>query len=51
MNRLVVSVTAHTPLDASDTKATSVLEELAVDFARQAHEDAECEVPARLPVG
>ncbi|NEA43120.1 hypothetical protein G3I42_28410 [Streptomyces sp. SID11385] len=51
MNRMVVTVIAQTPLEASDTKATSVLKELAVDFARQVHKDAECEVPARLPEG
>ncbi|EDY44901.1 hypothetical protein [Streptomyces sp. SPB074] len=51
MNRMVVAVIAQTPLEAGDAKSTSVLKELAVDFARQVHKDAECEVPARLPVG
>ncbi len=51
MNRLVVSVTAHTPLEARDAESRAVLKELVVDFARQAHKDAECEVPARLPKG
>ncbi|WP_431035498.1 hypothetical protein ACQYWQ_16550 [Streptomyces sp. P6-2-1] len=51
MNRMVVTVIAQTPLEASDAKSTSVLKELAVDFARQVHRDAECEVPARLPEG
>ncbi|WP_433341061.1 hypothetical protein [Streptomyces sp. CA-253872] len=51
MNRMVVTVIAQTPLEASDAKSTSVLKELAVDFARQVHKDAECEVPARLPEG
>ncbi|EDY44915.1 hypothetical protein [Streptomyces sp. SPB074] len=51
MNRMVVAVIAQTPLEAGDAKSTSVLKELAVDFARQVHRDAECEVPARLPEG
>ncbi|WP_432091254.1 hypothetical protein [Streptomyces sp. NRRL F-5630] len=51
MNRMVVTVIAKTPLDVSEAKSTAVLKELVVDFARQVHKDAECEVPARLPEG
>ncbi|WP_435192495.1 hypothetical protein [Streptomyces sp. NRRL F-5630] len=51
MNRLAVTAIAKTPLGASEAKSTAVLKELVVDFARQVHKDAECEVPARLPEG
>jgi hypothetical protein len=51
MNRLVVTVTAITPLEATEAKSTAALKRLAVDFARQVHEDAGCEVPSGLREG
>ncbi|WP_432091252.1 hypothetical protein [Streptomyces sp. NRRL F-5630] len=48
---LAVSVQASEPLDTGSEKAREVLTALAVGFARQAHKDARCEVPSRLPEG
>ncbi|WP_324607887.1 hypothetical protein [Streptomyces sp. Tu6071] len=48
---LAVSVQASEPLDTGSGNARKVLLTLATDFARQAHKDARCDLPARLPGG
>ncbi|WEH28865.1 hypothetical protein [Streptomyces sp. AM 3-1-1] len=48
---LAVSVRASEPLDTGSGNARRVLLTLATDFARQAHMDARCDLPARLPEG
>ncbi|MFJ4702589.1 hypothetical protein ACIP5N_30995 [Streptomyces sp. NPDC088768] len=48
---LAVSVRASEPLDTWSGNARKVLLTLATDFARQAHKDARCDLPARLPEG
>ncbi|CCK28234.1 hypothetical protein BN159_3855 [Streptomyces davaonensis JCM 4913] len=37
------------PLEASDEEARQTLIDLATSFARQAHEDAKCDLPSKLP--
>ncbi|MGX9921507.1 hypothetical protein ACWIG4_16795 [Streptomyces sp. NPDC002248] len=44
-------VGAGEPLDTGSGNARRVLPALATDFARQAHKDARCDLPARLPEG
>ncbi|MDT0419140.1 hypothetical protein RM574_27025 [Streptomyces sp. DSM 41982] len=51
MRDLAVSVQASEPLDTGSGNARKVLLTLATDFARQAHKDARCDLPARLPGG
>ncbi|MFF7977647.1 hypothetical protein ACFZDK_00740 [Streptomyces sp. NPDC007901] len=47
-----MTVFAHAlkPLEASDKEARKTLIDLATSFARQAHKDAKCDLPSRLPV-
>jgi hypothetical protein len=49
--RYNMTVFAHAlkPLDASDNKARQTLIDLATSFARQAHKDAKCDLPSKLP--
>ncbi|MFJ2260038.1 hypothetical protein ACIOKD_17120 [Streptomyces sp. NPDC087844] len=46
-----LTVLAHSlkPLEASDKEARQTLIDLATDFARQAHKDAKCDLPSKLP--
>ncbi|UPZ30653.1 hypothetical protein MUK60_24475 [Streptomyces sp. LRE541] len=46
-----LTVLAHSlkPLKASDNEARQTLIDLATDFARQAHKDAKCDLPSKLP--
>ncbi|WP_327697411.1 hypothetical protein [Streptomyces sp. NBC_00459] len=37
------------PLEASDKEARQTLIDLATTFARQAHKDAKCDLPSKLP--
>ncbi|ASY33636.1 hypothetical protein CAC01_13920 [Streptomyces sp. CLI2509] len=48
---LTVVAQANRSLDVSGDKARSALVRLATDFARQAHKDARCDLPSRLPEG
>ncbi|PSM38901.1 hypothetical protein C6Y14_34900 [Streptomyces dioscori] len=46
---MTVFADALKPLDASDKEAREILKDLATDFARQAHKDAKCDLPSKLP--
>ncbi|MFH8468746.1 hypothetical protein [Streptomyces sp. NPDC017991] len=46
---MTVLADALKPLEASDEKARQTLIDLATDFARQAHKDAKCDLPSKLP--
>ncbi len=48
---LTVVAQAGKPLEVPDGEARSVLVRLATDYARQAHKDARCTLPSRLPEG
>ncbi|MFJ3309088.1 hypothetical protein ACIPSA_39800 [Streptomyces sp. NPDC086549] len=49
--RYNMTVFAHAlkPLEASDKDARQTLIDLATSFARQAHKDAKCDLPSKLP--
>ncbi|MFF7450631.1 MULTISPECIES: hypothetical protein [unclassified Streptomyces] len=49
--RYNMTVFAHAlePLEASDQEARQTLIDLATSFARQAHKDAKCDLPSKLP--
>ncbi|MCW8097341.1 hypothetical protein [Streptomyces tauricus] len=46
---MTVLADALRPLKTSDKKARQILIDLAIDFARQAHRDAKCDLPSKLP--
>lgn len=46
---MTVLADALKPLDVSDKEARQTLIDLATDFARQAHKDAKCDLPSKLP--
>ncbi|GHA54638.1 hypothetical protein GCM10010372_63320 [Streptomyces tauricus] len=46
---MTVFALVHKPLEASDKQARQTLIDLATDFARQAHKDAKCDLPSKLP--
>ncbi|MCW8097342.1 hypothetical protein [Streptomyces tauricus] len=46
---MTVFALVHKRLKASDKEARQTLIDLATDFARQAHKDAKCDLPSRLP--
>ncbi|MCX5422852.1 hypothetical protein [Streptomyces sp. NBC_00078] len=46
---MTVFALALKPLEASDKEARQTLIDLATSFARQAHKDAECDLPSKLP--
>ncbi|MCX4235998.1 hypothetical protein [Streptomyces ortus] len=46
---MTVFALVHHPLEASDKEARQTLKDLATDFARQAHKDAKCDLPSKLP--
>lgn len=46
---MTVFALAHKHLEASDDEARQKLIDLATDFARQAHKDAKCDLPSKLP--
>lgn len=46
---MTVFALVHKRLKASDKEARQTLIDLATDFARQAHKDAKCDLPSKLP--
>ncbi|WP_371662328.1 hypothetical protein [Streptomyces sp. NBC_00280] len=46
---MTVLAFAMEPLEASDKEARQTLIDLATTFARQAHKDAKCDLPSKLP--
>ncbi|PSM38900.1 hypothetical protein C6Y14_34895 [Streptomyces dioscori] len=46
---MTVLADALKPLETSDKEARQTLIDLATDFARQAHKDAKCDLPSKLP--
>ncbi|WP_328431945.1 MULTISPECIES: hypothetical protein [unclassified Streptomyces] len=46
---MTVFADALKPLEASDKEARQTLIDLATSFARQAHKDAKCDLPSKLP--